>query len=139
MTEKTTSLFQHPCLGCRSWQQIDGEFICLNLVTWHDQIPEHPDCFNLDEGFAAADHQVGEAMWRRAKEIRAAGSISRGELVLVSHLCAVHAMLNGDDAEAEARIELGAELLAMHVDDLAECSQTPPSVASHLVARGVKP
>lgn len=40
-----TTLFQgQACAGCESWQEDGGEMTCFNAVTWHNGIPDDPNC-----------------------------------------------------------------------------------------------
>ena len=41
----TTTHFQgQACAGCESWQEDGGEMTCCNAVTWHNGIPDNPEC-----------------------------------------------------------------------------------------------
>lgn len=108
----TTSIFLHHCSSCRNWHQGDGDqFVCITGKTPPDGFSQ-PPCYDLDEAIEQADSDVGEAIRRRAAEIRAQGSSLLSDLLLVNHANAVWALVDGREDDAKELIDLGGEFLA---------------------------
>lgn len=36
------------CIGCRSFDDIDGEMTCLDMYFWHGGVPRQPPCYRPD-------------------------------------------------------------------------------------------
>lgn len=58
MTESTTSPTIHhdqlACRGCNSFHEIEGEMACINLISWHGEVPKPAPCFEFHESFVEA-------------------------------------------------------------------------------------
>lgn len=105
----------HPCNGCRSWMEIDGELTCVNMHNWRSGVPTDPPCHVTEEAYAKAEHDIDEKMARMAVQLRELATVlPSGALLRMAKASAVDAKLQGDELLAAHYVAVGANLLAAH-------------------------
>lgn len=117
-TKPAPSTPPHPCPGCMNWQEVAGEYTCVNCCSWQGEAPEALPCHVTQEEHDRTEREVQVLIKQGAKKLLDLYRAFPGERrILIAETRAVSAMLSGDAQSAAINVLVASHLLAAQMAD----------------------